>query len=126
MLIHEMRAFEKSLEGGIADVESDGEADRRPQRVAAPDPLQCRHWNEGDELTSQNSNMFASSMPKSRTFGPFVDSATKCRAIALRSPPNACKSQSRADSAFVIVSCVVKVFDAMMKSVVSGETRFNV
>lgn len=31
---------------------------------------------------SQNSNIFASSMPNSRTFGPLVDNATKCFATA--------------------------------------------
>lgn len=34
-------------------------------------------------LTSQNSNIFFSSMPKSRTLGPFVESATKCLATAV-------------------------------------------
>ena len=33
-------------------------------------------------LTSQNSNMFFSSIPNSLTFGPLVDRATKCLATA--------------------------------------------
>ena len=63
--------------------------------------------------------MFAGSMPKARTSASFVDTATKCFATAASSPSFR-NAQSRAVRAFVMVSRVVNVFDAMMNSVVSG------
>ena len=69
---------------------------------------------------SQNPNMFAVSMPKAETFSAFVETATKCFATALASPPSLPSSQSRALCALVIVSSVVKVFDDTMKSVSAG------
>ena len=50
-------------------------------------------------------------MPKADTFAALVDTATKCFATAAASPPSPASSQSRALSALVIVSSVVKVFD---------------
>ncbi len=64
--------------------------------------------------------MFAVSMPKSATFPALVDSATKCFATALSSPPRPSTSQERAEVALVIVSIVVKVFDATTNSVSAG------
>ena len=54
---------------------------------------------------SQNSNMFAVSIPNSATRSAFVETATKCLAIAAGSPswPS---TQSRAEVAFVNVSRV--------------------
>ena len=69
---------------------------------------------------SQNSNMFAVSMPNSETLAAFVETATKCRATARWSPPRPASDQSRAVWALVIVSRVVKVFEATMKSVSAG------
>ena len=63
--------------------------------------------------------MFAGSMPNPRTSCSLVDTATKCFATAASSPSVA-SVQSRAVRALVMVSRVVNVFDAMMKSVVSG------
>ena len=68
--------------------------------------------------------MFSVSMPKRSTSFAFVETATKCFATA--SSPSAFVSQRRALSAFVIVSCVVKVFDATMKSVRRGSSRDRV
>ena len=63
--------------------------------------------------------MFSVSIPKRDTSSAFVDTATKCFAIA-SSEPRRASAQSRAVWALVIVSSVVNVFDATMKSVSSG------
>ena len=68
---------------------------------------------------SQNSNMFAVSMPNFCTSDALVDTATKCFATACSSP-NAASSHARAERALVIVSSVVNVFDATMNSVSAG------
>ena len=68
---------------------------------------------------SQNWNIFWVSIPNSETFCVFVLNAMKCLAIA--SSGANCRNHFLADLAFVIVSCVVNVFDAIMKSVVSAE-----
>ena len=60
--------------------------------------------------------MFAGEMPNSATSFAAVESATKCFATAALSP-SALTSQSFAASALDIVSCVVKVLDAVMKRV---------
>ena len=69
---------------------------------------------------SQNPNMFAVSMPKADTLSAFVETATKCFATAAGSPPSPARDHSRALSALVRVSSVVKVFDDTMKSVSAG------
>ena len=61
--------------------------------------------------------MFAVSIPNAETFSAFVETATKCFATAFGSPPSPSRHQARADSAFVIVSSVVNVFDETMKRV---------
>ena len=58
-------------------------------------------------------------MPNFSTSSALVDTATKCAATA-GSSPSAATAQSRAVWALVIVSRVVKVFEAMMKSVSAG------
>jgi hypothetical protein len=63
--------------------------------------------------------MFSVSIPNSATCSAFVDTATKCFAIA-DSSPSASSVHARADRAFVIVSRVVKVFEEMTKRVSSG------
>ena len=63
--------------------------------------------------------MFAGSMPNFATSSAFVETATKCFAIAASSP-RAARAHSRAECALVIVSSVVKVFDETTKSVSSG------
>ena len=65
--------------------------------------------------------MFAGEMPNSATSFAAVESATKCFATAALSP-SALTSQSFAASALDIVSCVVNVFDATMKSVSAAFT----
>ena len=64
--------------------------------------------------------MFAVSMPNAVTSFAAVETATKCRATAARSP-SVFNVHSRADSAFASVSSVVNVFDATMNSVSSGD-----
>ena len=68
---------------------------------------------------SQNSNMFAVSMPNLLTSSALVETATKCLAIAFSSC-NAARHQARAVRALVIVSSVVNVFDETMNSVSAG------
>ena len=63
--------------------------------------------------------MFSGSMPNLATSSAFVETATKCFAIAASSP-SAASAHARAECAFVIVSSVVKVFDETTKSVSSG------
>jgi hypothetical protein len=64
--------------------------------------------------------MFAVSMPNSDTLASLVETATKCLATALASPPS-WRAPSRArECALVIVSSVVNVFDETTKSVSSA------
>ncbi len=56
-------------------------------------------------------------MPNFATASAFVDTATKCLATDLASPPRPACDQARADQAFVIVSNVVKVLEQIMNSV---------
>merc|ERR1719277_75023 len=70
---------------------------------------------------SQNSNIFASSMPNLVTNDLFVLRATKCLATKLGFLAER-RNQVLQVSALVIVSCVVKVFEAMTNRVVSGLT----
>ena len=65
------------------------------------------------------------SMPKFFTSSVAVDTATKCLATA-DSSLSAARAHARAERAFISVSCVVNVFDATMKSVVSGSRCFVV
>ena len=62
--------------------------------------------------------MFAVSIPNSATALVFVDKATKCFATAALSFA-AARNQSLAEKAFAIVSCVVKVLEAIKNKVVS-------
>ena len=64
--------------------------------------------------------MLAVSMPNLATSCALVETATKCLATALSSPPSPCSDQARAVWALVIVSSVVKVFDETMNSVSAG------
>ena len=70
---------------------------------------------------SQNGSMFSTSIPKAPTAAALVERAAKWRATAAGSLSLA-RSQSLAVCALVIVSCVVNVFDATRKSVVSAST----
>mmetsp|Transcript_17542 Transcript_17542/g.45005 ORF Transcript_17542/g.45005 Transcript_17542/m.45005 type:complete len:212 (+) Transcript_17542:1398-2033(+) len=63
--------------------------------------------------------MLAVSMPNADTASPLVESAAKCLAMEAGSVSLE-SSHSFADLAFVIVSCVVNVFDAMRNKVVSA------
>ena len=63
--------------------------------------------------------MFSGAMPNFLTSASFVEMATKCLAIAASSFARA-RNHSRAERALVIVSWVVKVFDAIVNSVVAG------
>ena len=64
--------------------------------------------------------MFAVSIPNAATCSALVETATKCLATALSSPPSRSTSHDRALCALVSVSSVVNVFDETMKSVSSG------
>ena len=64
--------------------------------------------------------MFSVSIPNAATLSAFVETATKCFATALSSPPIPPSSQSRAVVALVSVSIVVKVFDETTNSVEAG------
>ena len=68
--------------------------------------------------------MLAVSMPNFATSLALVESATKCFATAASSGAD-CRSQSLAVCALVRVSCVVKVLEATMNSVVSGRDDFQ-
>src|SRR5260370_4173457 len=74
---------------------------------------------------SQNTNIFSGAIPKSVTSFEFVETATKCLATSPL-PPDFSRNHFFADSALVIVSCVVKVLEAMMNNVVSGFNCFTV
>ena len=63
--------------------------------------------------------MFWGSIPNFATSSAFVETATKCFAIA-SSSPSAASAQARAECALVIVSSVVNVFDEMTNRVSSG------
>ena len=69
--------------------------------------------------------MFLTSMPNFPTSSAFVESATKCFATAALLPSFS-MSHARALWAFVIVSCVVNVLEATMKSVWSALTSRRV
>ena len=69
--------------------------------------------------------MFSRSMPKASTFFTLVDIATKCFEMC-RGSFAWDKNQPLAEKALAIVSWVVKVFEAIMKSVVSGSSGFRV
>ena len=74
---------------------------------------------------SQNPNMFFVSIPNAATSFSAVETATKCFATAL-ALPSFSTSQSLAAPALDIVSWVVKVFEATMKSVCSAFTSRRV
>ncbi len=94
-----------------------------PMAMAIGRPI-ADHSEKRPPTQSQNSNMFAASMPNAVTSSVLVDSATKCLATA--PSPSASTSQARADLALVSVSWVVNVFEATMNRVVSGSSRFTV
>src|SRR6056300_809173 len=73
---------------------------------------------------SQKPNMLLVSIPNFETPSAFVLTATKCFATSDGAPPSA-KNHSFALCAFFMVSCVVKVLEAMMKRVVSWLTFFK-
>ena len=63
-------------------------------------------------------------MPNFSTLSSAVETAAKCFDTA--SGPSAASIHFRAVAALVMVSTVVKVFEATMNSVVSGESVFSV
>src|SRR5687768_12808101 len=92
--------------------------------IAIDNPI-ALHKENRPPTQSQNSNMFFFSIPNLTTSFSFVLSATKCFAIC--DSFFACsRNQSLAVYALVIVSWVVKDFEAMRKRVLSGFTFFNV
>ncbi len=68
---------------------------------------------------SQKPNMFAVSIPNFPTASAFVETATKCRAIAASSVSPS-TTHARAVRALVIVSRVVNVFDETTNNVSAG------
>mmetsp|Transcript_24913 Transcript_24913/g.53072 ORF Transcript_24913/g.53072 Transcript_24913/m.53072 type:complete len:249 (+) Transcript_24913:870-1616(+) len=75
---------------------------------------------------SQNPNMLSVSIPNFETPAPFVERAAKCLATEDSSPSKAFKTKALALPALVMVSCVVNVFEAIKKRVVSGSTHFRI
>lgn len=73
---------------------------------------------------SSNPNMLALSMPNFVTSFSFVESATKCLAMC-EGDFAVWRNHSLAVFALVVVSAVVKVLEAMRKSVVSGSQAFK-
>ncbi len=69
--------------------------------------------------------MLSLSMPNASTFSALVESATKCFETCFLSF-TCLINHSLADRALVMVSCVVKVFEAIKKRVVSGSSPFRV
>ena len=69
--------------------------------------------------------MLLVSMPNRATSAAFVETATKCRAMAPALPPSPASSQSRALCALVIVSSVVNVFEETMNNVSAGSRSFT-
>ena len=63
-------------------------------------------------------------MPKASTFSRAVESAAKC--CPALPPPTFVSTHARAESALAIVSCVVKVLEAIRKSVRRGSSPFSV
>ena len=107
VLVHLVRAVEDLLEVAVADGErrsagrstTTANSGRRPSpRTRTCSPARCR---------------------TSCTSASLVEIATKCFAIAASSLARA-RNHSRAERALAIVSCVVNVFDATVKSVVAG------
>jgi len=64
-------------------------------------------------------------MPNFSTVPLFVDTATKCFATDLSSPPSPFNNQALAVCAFVIVSRVVKVLEETIKRVSVGLRPFT-
>ena len=77
-------------------------------------------WSSGRRPSPRSRTCFRCRCRSSATFSALVEMATKCLATAVSSPPSPASDQSRAEWALVIVSCVVKVLEATMKSVSSG------
>ena len=76
--------------------------------------------SSGPPTQSQKPNMFAVSIPNSATRSAFVETATKCLAIADSSPSSAERPIRAPTVALVSVSSVPKVFEETMKSVSSA------
>ena len=110
MLVHGMGAGEEMTEIFRPDGDHQGQADGRPHRIAPP-------------TQSQKPKVRSSPMPKAVTLSSAVEIAAKCEATAVS--PSFSTIHSRAVLALVIVSMVVKVLDAMRKSVVTGFKFFK-
>ena len=107
--VHVVEAGEHLVEAVGADREHRRQADRRVHRVATTDPVpEAEHVRRCRCRTPD-------------ACSAFVDTATKCLAIAASSPSCAQRPRSRAECAFVSVSSVVNVFDETMNSVSSAE-----
>src|SRR5258706_5864535 len=93
--------------------------------VRAIDKPMALHKEYLPPTQSQNSNMFFLSIPKFTTSLSLVERAAKCLAICFSSFAFF-RNHCLAVWAFVIVSCVVKVLEAIRKRGLSGFTFFNV
>ena len=107
VLVHLVGAVEHLLEMAVADGERNRQADRRPQRIAAADPV------------PEHEHVLRRRCRTAVTSRSLVEMATKCFAMAASSFARA-RNHSRADRALAMVSCVVNVFDAIVNSVVAG------
>ena len=74
---------------------------------------------------SQNLNILSALIPNFSTSIRFVETATKWFWTSFSQPPWA-RNHLRAECALAIVSCVVKVLEAIINSVVSGSNFFKI
>ena len=111
MVVHGAPAGEEPREVARPDRDHQRQPDRRPDRVAAADPV-------------PEAESALGAIPKAATLSSAVDIAAKCWPTA--GSPSAATIQRRAVAALVIVSMVVKVFEATRNSVRDGSSGFSV
>ena len=112
MPIHVVGAGEKSLKIVHPDRHGDRKPDRRPERIAPANPVP-----ELEHVLRIDAELRRLLLVGGKRDEMFCNRGGS---------PVARKSQSFAVFAFVSVSCVVNVFEAMMKSVVSGASALSV
>jgi hypothetical protein len=103
MAVHRGGAIEEPAEALGTDADGDRQPDRRPQRIAPPDPVP-----EAEDAALLDAEL--------RAALTFDETAAMCRPGSSTAPA----SQSRALRALVMVSSVVNVFEATMTRVRAG------
>ena len=107
VLVHLVRAVEELLEVPEAGGQRDRQADRRPQRVAAADPVPEHEHVLGRDAELADRGLVGRD-------GDEVPGDRRPASLARA------RNHSRAECALAMVSCVVNVFDATVNSVVAG------